>query len=139
MASLKPNQFRLLLAALAVVIFVLALFAQARFKDREKLGLQEEMDGLFRVTRKVVKEELDKQNQELERFAQRMAASPDDEYWQSTASSVLNGQKGILALGYVDSSLELKWVVPSKYADSVVKTHSDLRSNRALQIGRAHV
>ena len=132
MTSSKPLKLRLLLMALAGIIIALAFFARLRFIDQERTALQTEMDGQFRLIQKVVREELEKQNAELERFAQRMAASPSDEYWQATALSVLNDQKGILALGYVDKSLEIRWAVPAKYVDSLVKTHAGIRANHGM-------
>jgi diguanylate cyclase (GGDEF)-like protein/PAS domain S-box-containing protein len=132
MASLKPFQLRLVLAFLAAIILVLALYVRLRFLDREQIGLREDVEGIIRVAQKVVKEELDRQHVDLERFAQRMGASPADQYWQTTAATVLNEQKGILALGYVDKSLGVRWITPPKYADSLVKTHEEVRNNRPL-------
>ena len=139
MGSVRPIYIRLLLVVLAATVLVLALFARQRFLDLEQEKIADGVGSHLAGLHKAVRDELDAQNALLDRFAQRLAAAPNpqDPYWAKEAAPLLEAPNGILAVGYVNKTLDIGWSVPTKFEDSVAKAHAVIRDNRPFLLTEA--
>ncbi len=134
MARLRPIGVRLFLLIVALIGIGLAFYLENFLRERETDVLRDRIGADFARLNESVRRDVQADVEALKALAQTYTRQPgltvaDFTY---TADRFLTDHRGVVALGYADSSFNLKYSTPPRFVASIEKAHEMIRANRGF-------
>ncbi len=124
---------------LAVVGVALSFFLEANLREREDDKLRDRIAGDFTRLSATVRRDVTAETDALRAMAQGFSRIPELTVaeFTSVADRFLTEHRGVVALGYTDSSFDLKYSTPPRFVSSIEKAHEMIRANRGFLLSDA--
>lgn len=134
MARLRPIGVRLILLIVALIGIGLSFYLESMLRSREVDVLHDKMGADFARLNESVRKDLVEEVDALKQMAQLFARTPvmTEAEFVRTADRFVTDHRGIVALGYADSTFNLKHATPPRFVSSMEKAHEMIRANRGF-------
>ncbi|MBY0502587.1 MAG: PAS domain S-box protein [Bryobacteraceae bacterium] len=134
MARLRPIGVRLILLLVALCGVGMSFYLESLLRAREVDILQDKVGADFARLNESVRKDLSDEVEALKSMAQgfsRLTQVSNEEFTRAT-DRLMSLHRGIVAMGYLDSSFALKYAGPPRFVSSIEKAHEMIRANRGF-------